>query len=110
VRRRFVRLFYLRQYAVLNGPPASVNESIALAAGLLSNVRPLPLACVHAALYETLVSAPAAVPRSAVHASSNVVCAPAVTGLGRPARRALSHRALAMRARSPLRQDAQRVC
>ena len=35
---RFVRLFYLRQYAMLRAPPTSLNESIGLAIGLLSNV------------------------------------------------------------------------
>lgn len=35
---RFVRLFYLRQYAMLNARPANLNASIALTAGLLNNV------------------------------------------------------------------------
>jgi len=35
---RFVRLFFLRQYAMLRAPPASLNESIALTTGLLNNV------------------------------------------------------------------------
>jgi len=35
---RFVRLFYLRQYAVLQAPPKTMNDSIALATGLLANV------------------------------------------------------------------------
>jgi hypothetical protein len=42
-RIRFVRLFYLRQYAMLNARPANLNESIALTAGLLNNV--LPASC-----------------------------------------------------------------
>ena len=35
---RFVRLFFQRQYAVLRAPPASLNESLSLAIGLLSSV------------------------------------------------------------------------
>jgi choloylglycine hydrolase len=35
---RFVRLFYLRQYAMLKHPPTSLNATIALATGLLNNV------------------------------------------------------------------------
>jgi choloylglycine hydrolase len=35
---RFVRLFYLRQYAMLKSPPTSLNESLAIATGLLNGV------------------------------------------------------------------------
>ena len=35
---RFIRLFYLRQYAMLKSPPTSLNESIAVATGLLNGV------------------------------------------------------------------------
>lgn len=35
---RFVRLFYLREYAVLRFPPKKLEDSIALATGLLNNV------------------------------------------------------------------------
>ena len=33
-----MRLFFQRQYAVLRAPPASLNESLSLAIGLLSSV------------------------------------------------------------------------
>merc|ERR1712086_668967 len=35
---RFVRLFYLRQYALASQPVASADEAIALAQGLINNV------------------------------------------------------------------------
>jgi choloylglycine hydrolase len=35
---RFVKLFFLRQYAMLNKPPTNLNETIALATGILNSV------------------------------------------------------------------------